>query len=156
MEVEPRGLPVAMKAWREREPERVLTVRCAAGSDCGVEVGVVYRSPHGVVLESWLNPPEANTGSTATPASPAQVEAFAEELGLTGLLADFDLDGETAPAPPPPETEKVTAQVDLVGNQRYWQNPQPLCPEHGPLPIDRQALDRAVRHGATTYEATPA
>lgn len=156
MEVEPRGLPVAMKAWREREPERLLTVRCAAGSECGAEVGVVYRSPHGMVLESWLNAPEANTGSTATPASPAQVEAFAEELGLTGLLADVDLDGETAPPPPPPETERVTAQVDLVGNQRYWQNPQPLCPEHGPLAIDRQGLDRAVRQGATTYDATPA
>lgn len=155
MEVDPRGLPVALKAWREREPERVLTVRCAAGSGCGVEVGVVYRSPHGVVLESWLNAPEANTEWTTRLASPAQVEAFAEELGLTGLLSDFDVDSERAPAPPP-ETEKVTAQIDLVANQRYWQNPKPLCPEHGPLAIDRHGLDRAVRQGATTYDATPA
>lgn len=155
MEVEPLGLPVAMKAWREREAERVLTVRCAA-RDCGTEVGAVFRSPHGMVLESWLNAPEANTGSTATPASPAQVEAFAEDLGLTGLLDDFDMTGEQAPAPPPPETEKVRAQVDLVGNQRYWQDPAPLCPTHGHLVIDRSALDRAVREGLSAYAASPA
>lgn len=154
MEVEPLGLPVAMKAWREREAEPVLTVRCGA-PDCGAEVGAVYRSPHGMVLESWLNAPEANTGSTATPASPAQMEAFAEELGLTGLLDDFDMGGEQAPAPPPPETEKVRAQVDLVGNQRYWQNPAPLCPTHGNLAIDRAALDRAVRQGLPTHEPAP-
>lgn len=157
MEVEPRGLPVALKAWREREREPLLSVRCGAAADCDAEVGAVHDSPNGKVLESWLNVPEASTGwSTDTPASPAQVEAFAADLGLTGVLDDFDSNGEQAPAPPPPETQKVAAQIDLVGNQRYWQDPKPLCPTHGNLTIDRHELDRAVRRGSTTYEASPA
>jgi hypothetical protein len=49
----------------------------------------------------------------------------------------------------------VRAQVDLLARARYWQNPKPVCPQHGELQLDRTALYRAVRSGEPTFEAVP-
>lgn len=173
MKVEPVGMPAAMKAWRERQGAAVLTLRCGAAADCDAQVGAVYESPDGYVVESWLAAPQAHGASGISDAPPeVDLETFADELGVVGLLDDFSgglpetgaggsgggQDEGTAGGVGSTEgfgTEGVRAQVDLLGRVRYWQNPKPVCPHHGELPIDRTALYRAVRQGEAAFEVPP-
>lgn len=170
MNVEPVGLPAAMKAWRDRDPEPVLVVRCGADADCAAEVGAVYHTPQGYVVESRLTPPGSSGGTAIVPASPAELEAFADEIGLVGLLDDVDGSspvgagghaaggaGDRDTQPDPAEAaQTVRAQLDMLGQSRFWQDPRPLCPEHGELSLDRTALNRAVRADEPVFHAAPA
>jgi hypothetical protein len=152
MDVEPVGLPAALKAWRDREPEPVLTMRCTVDG-CGVEVGAVYRSPRAVVVESRLSEPQEK----AEEFTPMDLADFADSLGVTGLLEGFgggdqnlDLGGEGAAT-----RSTVRAQIDLLHSELYWHDPQPVCPSHGELRIDRAQLAEAVREGQDSYEVAP-
>lgn len=149
MNVQPTGMPAALNAWRQRQPDALLTVRCP---DCGAEVGWVYRSSGRLVVESWISVPQDPEGPTAF--SVPDIAQLGDALNLTGLLDDVDT---SAAAPPQPaEAEQtVKAQIDLLQPERYWQNPAPLCPVHGTLRIDREALAAAVREGHAVYEAEP-
>lgn len=158
MEVDPRGLPAAMKAWREREPQPALTLRCGAPG-CDADVGAVYQTPQGPVVESWLTAPEQAHDPYA-PAS-ADLAAFADNLGVVGLLDDVPAStgagddepaGAQAPEPQPAEVQQtVVAQIDMLVVDRYWTDPEPLCPRHGSLQLDRAALTRAFRGGETSF-----
>lgn len=182
MNVQPLGLPAALHAWHASDPEPVLILRCAAAPDCGAEVGAVYRSPKGFVVESRITVPEKDTPSPSSRGWMPDLDSFAGDIGVVGILDDFDVsptesgvevsaatghdqaqqaDEKTAHGhePPSPDDEAeqfVKAQIDLVSTSHYWHNPNPLCPTHGQLQLDRLELDRAVRHGETTYEAAPA
>lgn len=158
MEVDPRGLPAAMKAWREREPQPALTLRCGA-PDCDADVGAVYQTPQGPVVESWLTVPEQAHDPYA-PAS-ADLASFADDLGVVGLLDDVPASTATggdepaeAPVPetqPPAVRQAVVAQIDMLIVDRYWTDPKPLCPRHGELQLDRAGLTRAYRGGETSF-----
>lgn len=171
MRVEPVGLPPVLKAWRQREQEPVVVIRCGAALGCRHEVGAVYRSPGGVVVESWTSEP---TEPEADAATAAGLGEFAGGLGIVGLLDDMPrvpsvplfedppgtepTDAGAAPEPEPvaePEGPQptVTAQVDLLHTDFYWHDPAPLCPEHGRLRVDRAALDEAVRSARPYYLA---
>lgn len=152
MKVEPIGLPVALKAWRSREPEPVLTLHCGADPACGTEVGAVYRSPPTVVVESRITVPEEPAERPSEPAVPRELAELAYEIDMPGLFADAGF--PLAPAGPPEAT--VRAQIDVLFSERNWHDPTPVCPEHGALRLDREALAEAVRGGATTYAAQPA
>lgn len=154
MEVDPRGLPATMKAWRAREPHATLTLRCGASPECDAEVGAVYQTPQGLVVESWLTAPEQATDAYTPP--PVDLAAFADELGVTGLLDDFETSATAGGAEPPEPDQTVTAQIDMLTVDRYWSDPQPVCPHHGQLRLDREALTRAVRGGETSFPAPPA
>lgn len=193
MNVQPLGLPAALHAWHASDPEPVLILRCAAAPDCGAEVGAVYRSPKGFVVESRITVPEKDTPSPSSRGWMPDLDSFASDIGVVGILDDFEIStvggdvevsaatgdnpgqateddqagqsteddqaGQTTDGSPQPGDEAeqyVKAQIDLVSTSHYWHNPNPLCPEHGKLQLDRLALDRAVRHGETTYEAPPA
>lgn len=147
MKVQPIGLPAPMEAWRKREPEPILTLRCGADPACGTEVGAVYRSARGVVVESWTSVPHEQPPE----ATPVNLAEFAGELGVVGLLDDF----EASATPPAAGGDAVRAQVDLLHGEIYWHDPTPLCPTHGGLRLNQEDLVAAVRAGATTYEATP-
>lgn len=154
MEVEPRGMPAAMKAWRNREAQPALTLRCGAVADCAAEVGAVYQTPQGLVVESWLSAPE----QASDPYAPAPVDlaSFADELGVVGLLDEFSTSTVAAGDEPAEPKQSVVAQIDMLTVDRYWTDPQPLCPHHGELQLDRAALIRAVRGGETSFAATAA
>lgn len=160
MDVDPVGLPAALKAWRARGAEPVLTLHCGA-EDCGVVVGAAYRTPHGTAVESRISVPEA-----VEPPSEFELGGgggafadFAAGLGITGMLDDFDAPAdqpaaaESEPAPEP--RESVRAQIDLLYTDLYWHDPKPLCPVHGELGIDRAGLIDAVNHGRATFDARP-
>lgn len=147
MDVQPLGLPAALKTWRERTPEPVLVVHCTAEPECGREVGAVYDSPNGLVVESRISAPQEGQPQ----ASPvADLADLAGGLGVTGLLADFD----TSDLPPGPAEQVVQAQIDLLHSDIYWQNPIPVCPEHGQLRVEQTELANAVRQGQRSYPAT--
>lgn len=180
MNVEPVGLPASMKAWRQRDPEPIVVVRCGAELGCRHEVGAVYKSPEGVVVESRVTVPDE-------PAEPTAVGGLADlagDLGVVGLLDDMPgvdpvplfedapgpvplfedppgWTGPATPAPEPPPTPEQAAedkrslrvQVDLLHVDFYWHDPSPLCPEHGRLRLDRNALMEAVRSGRPFYLA---
>lgn len=149
MDVHPLGLPAALKAWREHG-ETLVRVRCGAPG-CEVEVGAVYRSPDGFVVESHTTLPEHH----APAISNADLAGMAEELGIVGLV-DHDITEATgADGATGGETVTVWAQIDLLSSDLYWQDPVPLCPEHGPLRVDRAELSAAVRHHRDVYEAVP-
>lgn len=214
MNVQPLGLPAALHAWHASGPEPVLILRCAAAPDCGAEVGAVYASPKGFVVESRITVPEKDTPSPSSRGWMPDLDSFAGDIGVVGILDDFEVStaggdvevsaaagtietqqagdqaadeapqagdqtqetDQTQPATnettdeatnearpeagsPQPDDEReqvVKAQIDLISTSHYWHNPNPLCPEHGKLQLDRLALDRAVRHGETTYEAPAA
>lgn len=186
MNVEPFGLPAALHAWHASEPEPVLILRCGAAPDCGAQVGAVYRSPKGFVVESRISVPEKDTPSPSSRGWMPDLDSFAGDIGVVGILDDFDVstvggevevsaatggdqtretDDETDGAQQADGGDQqaddgaeqyVKAQIDLVSTSHYWHNPNPLCPQHGKLQLDRHALDQAVRHGETTYEAAPA
>lgn len=149
MNVEPIGLPAALKAWREREPEPVMTVRCGGGSGCGVHVGAVYRTPGGLVLESRLSAP---VEQAKAPPPPPDLAEIAGSMDVVGMLAGF----EPPPQDDEPGEETVRAQIDVLHSDIYWQDPSPLCPEHGALRVDHDLLAEAVRAGQDDYVATPA
>jgi hypothetical protein len=154
MQVEPRGMPAALKAWREREPPPLLTLRCGAASDCHTEVGAVYHTPHGPVVESWLSVPQQAHDPYAPP--PVDLASFADELGVVGLLDDFPAStttGNDEPAEPAEPEQSVVGQIDMLTVDRYWTDPTPVCPHHGELALDRAGLTRAVRAGETTFPA---
>lgn len=161
MNVEPIGLPAALKAWRQRQPEPILTVHCRAEPDCGVVVGAAYRTPHGTVVESRISVPEAPEPLSEFELSGAggAFAEFAEGLGIAGLLDDFDAPAgqpAEAEAPGPKEPEaSVRAQVDLLYTEIYWHDPKPLCPVHGELRVDQAGLVAAVNQGQTSYDARP-
>lgn len=145
MKVEPVGLPASLKAWREREPEPVLLLRCTM-EDCGTEVGAVYRTPRGVAVESRLGAPEAH----APEFTPMDLGDFIDGLGVTGLLEGFDVD----PAEQEMGESRVRAQIDLLHSELYWHDPEPVCPTHGALRVDRVRLAEAVRDGRDSYALT--
>ncbi|HVL98298.1 MAG TPA: hypothetical protein VM324_03295, partial [Egibacteraceae bacterium] len=143
MNVEPVGLPAALKAWHSREPDPVLRMRCGV---CGTDIGAVYHTPRGAVVESRISVPVETSHETFVPADIADLAAG---LGLTGVLDGFGVPGSA-------ETKLETSvriQIDLLNSELYWHDPVPLCPEHGDLRIDRDALADAVRAGAEAYEA---
>lgn len=144
MNVEPIGLPAPLNAWRKRESDPVLVIRCGAAPGCGTQVGAVYRTPDGVVVESRISVPEQYQPKAT------DLGAIADIMGsdITGLLDDFT-DVPTAPQ------QSVRVQVDLLHTALYWQDPAPLCPEHGPLRIDRAALAATVRRDEGDYAAQP-
>lgn len=150
MKVQPVGLPAPMEAWRNREEEPLLTLRCGVDA-CGVEVGAAYRSPRGVVLESRTSVPQEQEAE----AMPFDLAGFGGELGIVGLLDDVEPSAASA-TPPASGGDAVRAQVDLLNSDIYWHDPTPLCPEHGTLRLDRDELAAAVNAGETTYEALPA
>lgn len=154
MEVDPRGLPAAMKAWRQREPQPALTLRCGATPDCDADVGAVYETPQGPVVESWLTVPE----EARDPYAPASVDlaAFADELGVVGMLDDVPASTASGGDEPAEAQQAVVAQIDMLTIDRYWSDPKPLCPHHGELGMDRAALRRAFRAGEATFAATAA
>lgn len=147
MHVKPTGLPAALKAWRERPSEPLLTMRCGAAADCDTEVGAVYRTTQGTVVESRISPPWREETGPAV-----DLNAMAEELGIVGLV-DHDI---TSTAKPERDPDVVMAQIDMLGSDLYWQNPKPVCPEHGALVVDRDELSDALRHKREAYEAKPA
>lgn len=147
VKVDPVGLPASLKAWRERDPEPVLTLRCTV-DDCGTEVGAVYRSPRAVVVESRLGAPEEQ----AAEFTPMDLGDFIDGLGITGLLEGFDTD----PAQPQElGASTVRAQIDLLHSELYWHDPQPVCPTHGELRVDRGRLADAVRDGHDSHRLSP-
>lgn len=152
MKLEAVGLPAALKAWRDRTPEPVLTMACGV-SGCDAEVGAVYRSPKGPVVESRMHPredPDAPAGPA--PEVPDELAGLAAGLGVTGLTEEFTgADGRGTWLEQP-----VRAQVDLLRSELYWQDPKPACPQHGELRIDREELAGVVRAGGSRYDTTPA
>lgn len=145
--VDPVGLPAALHAWHDREPEPVLTMRCTVDG-CGAEVGAVYRSPRAVVVESRLDAPQQQ----AAEFTPMDLAAFADGLGVTGLLEGFDTAGQEQAGDEAGTGETtVRAQIDLLHSEIYWHDPQPFCPSHGALRIDRAELADAVREGLDSY-----
>lgn len=93
MHVEPFGLPAALKAWRNSEPDAVLILRCGAAPDCGAQVGAVYRSPQGVVVESRISVPATYTPGPTTPFAAPDLQSFADGIGVVGILDEFDVPG---------------------------------------------------------------
>lgn len=152
MKVEPLGLPAALKAWRQKEPDPLLTMRCAAEADCGTQVGAVYRSVGGVVVESRVSVPAARAAEAAPPPDLADIVA---SMDITGMYEGFAAPSTQA-EPGDEAEESVQAQIDLLHSDIYWQNPTPVCPRHGALRVDHDALAEAVRTGSDRYDATPA
>lgn len=162
--VDPIGLPAALKAWRLREPEPVLTIHCRAEADCGAVVGAAYRTPQGTVVESRISVPEPMEPPTEFELSGGggAFAKFAEGLGITGMLDDFDLpDDQPAELEPRPESESsepqesFRAQIDLLYTDIYWHDPKPLCPAHGELRVDQASLVDAVNQRRASYDARP-
>lgn len=150
--VDPVGLPAALHAWHDREPEPVLRMRCPVDG-CGVEVGTVYRSPRALVVESRLDAPQEHDAEF----KPMDLAAFADGLGVTGLLEGFDTTAQDQAGDKAATGETtVRAQIDLLHSDIYWHDPQPFCPSHGALRIDRAKLADAVREGLDSYAVAPA
>lgn len=148
MNVEPIGMPAPMKAWRERDLEPVLRIHCGADPACGAEVGAVYRSPRGVVVESRISVPQERRRTLAPTLDLADIRG----VDLSGLLDGF---GPSGPAGESVD-ETVRAQVDLLNSTLYWQDPVPVCPRHGELRVEKAGLAAAVRDAQATYAAPPA
>lgn len=152
MNVDPVGLPAALHAWHDREPQPVLTMHCSVDG-CGAEVGAVYRSPRALVVESRLDAPREH----APEFTPMDIAAFADGLGVTGLLEGFDTPPQEQPGEEGGTGETtVRAQIDLLHSELYWHDPKPFCPSHGVLRIDRPQLADAVRESRDRYEVAPA
>ena len=148
VKLDPVGLPAALKAWREHAAEPLLTMHCG-DPDCDAEVGAVYDSPKGPVVESRMHPLESE--EPEAPALPGGMAGLAE-LGVTGLLDDFTTPsgrGSWLDAP-------LRVQADLLRNEVYWQNPKPICPHHGEMVVDQHELSAAVRDGHARYVTAPA
>lgn len=155
MKLEPVGLPAALKAWRARAPEPLLTLHCGE-ADCGAEIGAVYQSPKGAVVESRMHPrdedDEGGDGGGETVAPEALMDQLAGlGLGVTGLTEEFTgADGRATWL-----EEPVRAQIDLLRSELYWQDPKPACPKHGPGRVDRETLAAAVRAGESRFDTAP-
>lgn len=153
MKLEPVGLPAALKAWRARTPEPLLTLHCGT-PDCGAEIGAVFQSPKGPVVESRMHPREEEgdeAGDSQAGDSPVVEQLAGLGLGVMGLTEEFTgADGRATWLEQP-----VRAQIDLLRSELYWQDPKPACPQHGEGRIDREQLAAEVRAGGSRYDVAP-
>lgn len=149
--IDPVGLPAALHAWRDRDPQPVLTMRCTVDG-CGAEVGAVYSTPRALVVESRLDAPREH----APEFMPMDLAAFADGLGVTGMLEGFNAQGQGLVGEEGSVESTVRAQIDLLHSEIYWHDPKPFCPSHGQLRIDRGKLADAVRDGLDSYEMVSA
>lgn len=148
--IEPVGLPAPLKAWKARKPDPLVTMHCGQAG-CGHEVGAVYASPKGPVVESRMHPQQS--ADDPTPVAPEEIAAFGAGLGFTGMVDEFTMPSGTRGSW---LTEAVRAQIDLLRGGIYWHDPVPTCPHHGELEVERARLDEAVHaEDQTRYEALP-
>lgn len=147
--IEAVGLPVPLKAWKARPAEPLLTMHCGEAG-CEAEVGAVYTSPQGPVVESRMHP-RSDDVHEPPPSAAQDVAGFGAGLGITGMVDEFTAPGARAPW----LIEPVRAQIDLLRSELYWHDPVPACPRHGALRVEQAGLDEALRDGQTRYHAEP-